>query len=114
MCRRFTIGKMRRWDRSPARVFQDVVQFIGWSADALRIETAVRRSAFHDLQAQERAQGFRERPGRMESFFRIGQAGGWRSELNEAQAAHILRDHGQVMRRFGYLSQDGELLSVPQ
>ena len=34
--------------------------------------------------------------------------GGWREELTETQAARIIRDHRDVMLRFGYLTEAGE------
>ena len=51
--------------------------------------------------------GFREaRAG--QPFFREGRVGSWRDALTPEQAARIVRDHREVMRRFGYLTDDGE------
>ena len=94
----------------PVPVFEAAVRLIGWQADPLRVARTVQRVAFENLQAQERAFGFEEKPLGMESFFRHGKAGGWRTELNHDQIAQIIQDHGEVMRRFGYLSETGEIL----
>ena len=40
------------------------------------------------------------RPGGL--FFRRGEAGGWRDELNAEQVARIEAAHAPMMRRLGY------------
>lgn len=76
----------------------------------MRIGKAVRFSDFQVLSRQEAEKGFRERPTEAERFFRQGKSGGWRSQLTAAQAARIVADHGEVMRRFGYLDAAGQPL----
>jgi aryl sulfotransferase len=95
----------------PAQVFSAAVRFIGWEEDPARIARAEQFASFENLQAQEHYHGFQERPPGMKSFFRKGKAGSWRTELNEEQVARIIQEHGTVMRRFGYLSETGEVLS---
>ena len=59
------------------------------------------------LKAQEQQKGFRERPPQADQdFFREGRAGQWRDVLTPAQIEQLVRDHGEQMRRFGYLSED--------
>jgi Sulfotransferase domain len=91
----------------PLQVFGEAVRFSGWEYDAARVERALQLAAFENLQAQERARGFDEKPPGMAAFFRKGQVGSWREELNPEQVARIVQDHGAVMRRFGYLSETG-------
>jgi hypothetical protein len=43
------------------------------------------------------------------SFFRKGEIGSWRDVLTEEQISRIISDHGEVMRRFGYLTEAGEV-----
>jgi hypothetical protein len=66
-------------------------------------EQAVLNTRFSELKKQETQNGFKETmaPGR--HFFRSGKAGGWKEVLTPAQVAQIEHDHGQVMRRLGYL-----------
>ena len=90
-------------------VFGEVVRFCGLPWDPDRLRTAVRFSAFGELQAQERDKGFRERPiAAPGGFFRQGQSGGWRRELSPGLAAQVMAAHGAAMRRFGYLDDQGE------
>lgn len=90
----------------PLEVFTDACRFAGFSDDPARVALALERSRFEVLQRQEQARGFREAaPSR--AFFRKGQAGSWREILSPAQVSAIINDHGEVMRRFGYLNADG-------
>jgi len=92
---------------APLRAFGDLIRFLGQEPPEDRLARAVQFSDFGVLRAQEQAKGFIEQPARSSGpFFRAGQAGQWQSVLTRAQAARIERDHGAIMRRFGYLSPD--------
>ncbi len=87
----------------PDQQFAAVIAFCGLTLDASHLRHALEVTAFARLQAQEVAQGFRERPaGASAPFFRSGQAGGWRTVLSPAQAARIVAAHAEVMQRLGY------------
>jgi hypothetical protein len=89
---------------APLDAFGGLIRFLGGDPPEDRLARAVRFSDFAVLQAQEQARGFIEQPARSSApFFRAGQAGQWQAVLTRAQAARIERDHGEVMRRFGYL-----------
>ncbi len=74
------------------------------------IENALRKSDFLELQKQEQEKGFKERPLKTASFFRKGQPGSWREHFSPDQINQIIRDHGQVMQYYGYLTPDGEIV----
>lgn len=86
-----------------AATFAGILQAVGLPVDQARADKAVAATAFAQLQAQEEAASFRERPGATERFFRKGQADSWREELTPAQVERIIADHGSVMARLGYL-----------
>jgi hypothetical protein len=89
---------------APDVAFAALVRVLGQEPPAERLARAIRFSAFAELQRQELAKGFVERPAEAEgAFFRSGTVGGWRRVLSAAQVGRIERDHGVVMRRFGYL-----------
>lgn len=88
--------------------FLEMVQTLGMPVEEARVRKAVEFSSFKVLQSLEAETGFIERPAKADKFFRKGVAGGWRSELSQAQAARIVKDHRRVMRRFGYLDERGE------
>lgn len=95
----------------PVGVFSAAMAFAGRDVSQADVVRAVEFARFERLQAQERAQGFKEwraRPGR--AFFRRGQAGGWRGDLTGEQARRIEAAHGPMMRRLGYaLSTDQDM-----
>jgi hypothetical protein len=89
---------------APCQAFCGLIRFLGQDPPEDRLARAVRFSDFAVLQAQEAARGFIEQPARSSGpFFRAGQVGQWKTVLTRAQQARIERDHGEVMRRFGYL-----------
>jgi hypothetical protein len=92
----------------PFETFSRAASFTGLSEDPVKIQQAIEHSSFGKLQAQEKARGFREKPGDMESFFRRGEVGSWREELSTAQMEHVIQEHGEVMRQVGYLTEDGK------
>lgn len=100
---------MRYEDMSqrPVETFREVVQFLGLPDNLERIQRAVDFSTFDTLRQQELEGGFRERPVETDAFFRRGRVGAWRETLTKEQVERLVRDHGAVMRRLGYLSESG-------
>ena len=94
----------------PYETFAAALDFAGLALDATRLERAIENSTFEKLQLQEEAHGFEERPSTAGVFFRQGRPGGWRDVLDAEQAERIVRDHAEVMRRFGYLTETGKPL----
>ncbi len=94
----------------PQEVFSAACRFAGFPDEPERVARALQHSSFEVLKRQEEAQGFRESmEGR--TFFRKGQAGTWREVLSPEQVSAIVTQHGEVMRRFGYLNADGTPVS---
>lgn len=85
----------------PVATLSAALAFVQIEASDAAIERAVRLSSFDNLAAQERDSGFREAP-LQRRFFRRGESGAWRDELDRSQVARIERDHGAMMRRLGY------------
>lgn len=88
--------------------FAAALEFLGMACDAERLSRAVENSTFEKLQQQEKISGFTERPPVAEVFFRKGQVGGWREALTLELVERVMKDHGEVMRRFGYLTGAGD------
>jgi hypothetical protein len=92
---------------APLETFGAVVQFVGLPLDNYRLRRAVEFSRFEALQKQEQSRGFCERSIKApHSFFRRGQAGGWKEELTPELARRVLAEHGSMMRRFGYATEE--------
>jgi len=93
-----------------AAAFCGVLRFCGLDEDPVRVEKAVRFSTFEQAQKQESEHGFGERMPESAAFFRKGQVGNWREELTPELVQKLISDHAAVMRRFGYLDENGELI----
>lgn len=93
---------------NPAHTFTAAARFLRLPTDPVRIEKAICFSDFKELSRQETDHGFKERPHHTAQFFRAGKSGDWRTRLSAQQVARIIADHGEVMRRFGYLDTDGQ------
>ena len=88
----------------PATTFAALATHLLLGFTPQQLGEAIERSSFARLQAQENERGFRERPPNADSkFFREGRAEQWRDVLTSTQVERIVRDHGEQMRRFGYL-----------
>jgi aryl sulfotransferase len=94
----------------PLETFTKAVQFAGFDHTSEQIQKAIAFSSFEVVQQQEETEGFQEKSAAASRFFRKGKAGSWREELTDEQAQRIVRDHREVMRRFGYLDERGEAM----
>lgn len=94
----------------PLATFTKAVNFAGLNHSREQIQKALDFSSFDVMQKQEEAEDFQERSFPSNRFFRKGQFGSWREELSEKQAQQIVHDHGEVMRRFGYLDDGGGIV----
>jgi hypothetical protein len=109
---RFPVCVLRYEDMKlqPLETFTKAVRFAGLDQTREQIQKALGFSSFDLVQQQEEAKGFQEKSAASSRFFRKGKVGSWREELSEEQARQIVRDHREVMRRFGYLDENGEIL----
>jgi hypothetical protein len=95
------VTSYERMHADTAGVLREVVKFLEWPVNEKRIQEAVEENQFKTLQAEEKEHGFSEQAAGRQ-FFRRGEAGSWRDELDLDLARQIERDHGEVMRRVGY------------
>ena len=98
---------MKKW---PLETFSAAVRFTGLRHGTEQIQRALAFSTFEEMQRQEQSHGFSEKQPEATTFFRSGKSGGWRSVLTPPQVERILRDQGDVMRHFGYLNANGEVV----
>lgn len=95
----------------PQRAFAKLSQHLLLRPTETQLQTAVTRASFRELQLQEEAQGFREKPERAQKFFREGKAGQWREQLTRRQVRRIVKEHVAQMRRFDYITPEIENLA---
>tara|TARA_E500000305_G_scaffold76085_1_gene61835 strand:+ start:7129 stop:7959 length:831 start_codon:yes stop_codon:yes gene_type:complete len=87
----------------PEKAFGQVLKVLGLPFEPERLKRSIRHSSFEELSRQENQNGFSERPPHMKRFFRSGGSGEGARALNAQQLDRLVRDHGSVMKRFGYL-----------
>lgn len=90
--------------------FTKIVRFCGLDKSDEEITAAEEECRFDKLKQQEEEKGFREKMANCTSFFNRGQTGYWREELTDVQVAAIIETNGKVMKRFGYLDEQGNPL----
>ncbi len=86
----------------PRETFSGLAAFLRLSTSRSQLDAAINASSFEQLKEQEEFVGFRERPEKMERFFREGRYGQWREILTEAQIGAIMHANREQMARFGY------------
>jgi hypothetical protein len=96
--------------RDPFEVFEKALKFLHLTVSDEKVRQALKNSDLSILQEQEKQQGFKEKMIRADQFFRKGKPGEWREVLTEEQVKSVVSEHREVMRRFGYLDQDGKIL----
>lgn len=94
----------------PFETFYKAALFMELPCNEEKIDKAIKASDFKVLKAQEKASGFKEKPAKMNSFFRSGNIGDWREHLSEEQVKIIINDHKEVMKRFGYIDEKGNII----
>ena len=87
----------------PIATFARALDFARVSANSEQIRRAIAFADFAELRRQEAEKGFFQRLGRSSGpFFRRGEVGAWRNELNVEQVARIEDAHTPMMRRLRY------------
>jgi hypothetical protein len=89
----------------PSKSFRSIVRFLGLQPPKPRLQKAIRFSSFDTLKKLEDTEGFNERSGKAERFFRKGVPAQWKDELTEKQVARIVETQAAEMRRFAYMTR---------
>ncbi len=92
----------------PLETFSRAVTFIGLNHCPAEIEAALDRASFARLKQQEEEKGFSEKSAASPGFFRKGIVGDWKNVLSKEQVKRIVEEHGDMMKRFGYLTDSNK------
>jgi len=88
---------------APIQTFREITRFLNLSSSEIEIITAIKKSSFQNLQADEKMHGFGEKFAESEVFFRKGISGEGKTVLNSKQKHEILSNQSKVMQMFNYL-----------
>ena len=88
---------------NPFEIFSKSTKFIGLSYNDVQLNKSLENGSFSRIQEQEKEKGFHEKGARASNFFRKGTTGEWKNTLTKIQVKRIVRAHGEVMERFGYM-----------
>ena len=83
--------------------FKTALEFLEIECDDAKLIQAIEFSSFQELKKQENEIGFKEKPIKTKSFFKSGESGKWKSELNELQIEKIINNNKEVMKKYNYL-----------
>jgi hypothetical protein len=99
-----TIYVMRYEDmlHDPEKVFGGLAHHLLLNPTPAELKLAISRASFESVQAQEDAEGFKEKPKQAKRFFREGRADQWKEGLTPQQVERIVGAHRMQMERFGY------------
>lgn len=98
--------------QNPIDTFSQMAEFLELPCDRILITDALEACKMEKLQSQEKQVLFKEKPAKAENFFRKGIIGDWQQTLTAEQVALIINEHREVMRRFGYLDDQGHPTSI--
>jgi hypothetical protein len=87
----------------PMVSFKKAIEFLDLRYEDEEIAQAINHGTFDTLKAMEIKDGYAERGNRSEAFFRNGRAGEGVSALSDTQIGEVVKTHGEMMKRFGYL-----------
>lgn len=87
---------------NPATELMEILSFLGEEPDRDRALRAAEAARIDKVQAQEKETPFSEHRGRNDSFFGNGGGSRWRDELAPKWVRCIERDHGDMMQKLGY------------
>jgi len=90
----------------PLEILRKALSFSGLNIADSEINRALEKNSFKKVSDAEDLHGFSEKPRKMKKFFRKGSPDSWRDELTPEQAEIVVRNHWQVMKEFGYLTEE--------
>lgn len=90
----------------PIESFTKAAYFLQLAVSEEEILQAIKNAEFDKLKAAEIEFGFREKAPAVKHFFRKGIVDDWKNTLTETQIQRIIHDHGDIMRKYGYLDKN--------
>jgi hypothetical protein len=106
---RVVMARYEDMHANPIAEFHRLAAAAGFAPSQDELGRAVASSRFDRMRNEEQTRGFRERPPTSPAFFRVGQPRTWEDKLDPELRDRLVRDHGPMMERLGYLPDGGIL-----
>ncbi len=90
--------------------FSKIVNYLELQSSSEMIEEAIRLTSFDTIQKIEDQTKFSEKPKKSELFFRSGKIGGWKNEITNDQAKHIIDCNFDTLLKYQYISPNGDII----
>lgn len=97
----------------PEAIFPMIAKELFGITDTGRIEAAMNKAAFGELQGREQRFGFDERPGRAERFFWKGRPWHGLEMLSRTEQRAVWAKHRPMAEKLGYHWKDGKIETSP-
>jgi hypothetical protein len=91
---------------NPLDTFSKAMDFLQIEVSEENVAKAIDNASMEKLKHLEETKGFKERPAKVQSFFRKGVMDDWKENLTSDQIKQIVRQHAGVMDKFGYLDEE--------
>jgi aryl sulfotransferase len=95
---------------NPNVEFKKILSFLNIEFTEDKIRIAMENSSFENLKKLEQEKGFKEKPNKCESFFKVGKKGYYREILKDENMRKLIHAHSEVLIKFGYLNTSGNIL----
>lgn len=94
----------------PFKEFSKILSFLKLEFSDEKIRKAIENASFENLQKMEKEIGFKEKPHKCKSFFNVGKKGYYKEVLGEIEIEKLIKAHSEVLHKFGYMNEQGEIL----
>jgi len=99
----FLIVRYEDMITDPKAVFRRISRHLQINPSEEQLAEAIRRSSFDEMTSKEKDSGQKLIRKAETPFFRVGKMDQWKTELSDVQMNRVIAEHGEQMRRFGYL-----------
>lgn len=104
------IVKFEDMKLNPLKAFSEIVKEIGWDYSTEQIQKAIEAVEFDKIKNLENKSGFKEKPTNVKNFFRKGEVGNWRNEINKEHADLLINRHFYTLLELNYIDNNGNIL----
>jgi hypothetical protein len=92
---------------NPSREFLSILDFLKMPIDLDKLTKAINNSSFETIKKIEKEIGFKEKPAKCETFFKVGKSGYYKNILSEGSIKKIINDQTDCMKNIIIFQNQG-------